>query len=318
MLTTAAPAALTMPKIPVSETVPAKPRFTDPVTKRFMPMNPIGGPSAPTPGTDQAREGVTMLKDPKLSILPAFIDGKRYKDMSKQPLTGDCKDGARLDEEIWVPHVAQGALGDCWFMGTLASMALAKDSKYHPGIRRIDDEHVAVKFGDRLYGVTDDLPMNTRKEKFLYGRINKPHFQATWPAYYEKAAAALVGGYKKLDGGWPREAFGIILGQEPREVALPQSISKYINAAVEAGLPVAVTTKSSQTEQMDDAKLHSNHTYAVRTVKLGTADGQSETKIKLWNPWGDSHPRYISAQEFVDLCDTVTTPNEWFGWGGRG
>jgi hypothetical protein len=307
---------LNMPALPDAPASPAAPTSRLAATKeqpRFRPANPLG-PSAPA--VDQATQGVTMLEDPKLSFWPSFLSGKKYRDVDQLPLTGERECGT-LDDEIWVPHVRQGALGDCWFMGTLAAMALAKDPQYHPGIRRIDDEHVAVKFGDRQFGVEDDLPFN-RKGKLLYARQNTPHFEATWPVYYEKAAASLLGGYDALEGGWPAEAFELLLGTRPTEVRKPADVIGYLDAALDAGLPVAVTTRSEQTELMDDVKLHSNHTYAVRKVFTGGGDGSASgtVGVKLWNPWGDEHPKILTPEQFEALCDTVTTPKEGFGWNG--
>jgi hypothetical protein len=306
---------LTMPALPT--TAPAAPAapsvFAETkVAPRFRPINP-SGPSGP--GTEQAAQGVTMLKDPKLSFWPSFLSGKKYQDVDQLPLTGERACGT-LDDEIWVPHVRQGALGDCWFMGTLAAMALASDATYHPGIRRIDDEHVAVRFGDREFGIEDDLPFN-RNGKMLYARPNAPHFEATWPVYYEKAAASIVGGYDKLEGGWPSEAFELLLGEAPTHVRAPNDKVGYVKAALDAGLPVAVTTPSSQSELMDDVKIHSNHTYAVRKVlQLNEAGEPERVGIKLWNPWGGEHPRVLSPEEFEAVVDSVTTPEEAFGWNG--
>ncbi len=307
---------LTMPSLPTAPTETVATRFRETkLVPRFRPANPLGGSDAPAPGTDQARQGVTMLEDPKLGFWPSFITGKHYRDVDELPLTGRTECGV-LDDEVWVPHVRQGALGDCWFMGTLASMALAGDSKYHPGIRRIDDEHVALRFGDREFGVEDDLPYN-RDGKLLYARQNGPHFAATWPVYYEKAAASLMGGYKALAGGWPSQAFELLLGEAPRHVRPPADIVGYVSKALDAGLPVAVTTRSSQSELMDDVKLHSNHTYAVRKVLERTgADGEARVGVKLWNPWGGEHPTVLTPEQFEAVLDSVTTPDEAFGWHG--
>ncbi len=300
---------LTMPALPVSTTAASSPLVATSVAPRFRPINPSG------PGTEQAAQGVTMLKDPKLGFWPPFLTGKHYRDVDELPLTGKREPG-RLDDEIWVPHVRQGALGDCWFMGTLASMALAGDAQYHPGIRRIDDEHVAVRFGDREFGIEDDLPFN-RKGKMLYARQNAPHFEATWPIYYEKAAASILGGYDKLDGGWPSEAFELLLGTKPTEIAKPSNVISYVEGALASGLPVAVTTRSSQSELMDEVKIHSNHTYAVRKIITRDDDGEApRIGIKLWNPWGGEHPRVLSPEEFEAVLDSVTTPKEAFGWHG--
>lgn len=304
---------LNMPALPpVSRSAATSPFVATKESPRFRPINP-SGPSGPA--TEQAAQGVTMLKDPKLGFWPSFVTGKRYRDVDELPLTGTRECGT-LDDEIWVPHVRQGALGDCWFMGTLASMALAGDSQYHPGIRRIDDEHVAVRFGDREFGIEDDLPFN-RNGKMLYARQNGPHFDATWPVYYEKAAASLLGGYGKLEGGWPSEAFELLLGEAPAHVRAPADKVGYVRAALDAGLPVAVTTPSSQSELMDEVKIHSNHTYAVRKVLQLNEVGEPErVGIKLWNPWGAEHPRVLSVEEFEAVLDSVTTPKEAFGWNG--
>lgn len=300
---------LTMPTLPVATSEVPSPFVATKTSPRFRPINPSG------PGAEQAAQGVTMLEDPKLGFWPTFISGKRYKDVDELPLTGERECGT-LDDEIWVPHVRQGALGDCWFMGTLAAIALAGDATYHPGIRRIDDEHVALRFGTREFGVEDDLPFN-RAGKMLYARPNAPHFDATWPVYYEKAAASLLGGYRNLNGGWPAEAFELLLGTKPTAVGMPSNVVTYMADALEAGLPVAVTTGSEQTGLMDDVKIHSNHTYAVRRIiTRGDAGEAPQVGIKLWNPWGGEHPILLTPEQFVEVCDSVTTPKEVFGWNG--
>lgn len=303
---------LTMPPLPA--TAPANAAAADGPSGSFE-STPVGAPStSQRRGIDQAVQGVTMLQDPDLGFWPSFLSGKRYQDLDL-PLNGKTEPG-RLDTGIWVPHVRQGALGDCWFMGTLASLALAKDPKWHPAIRRIDEDNVALKFGDREVGVSDQLPVK-RDGKLLFARQNTPHFTATWPVYYEKAAAAIRGSYGALDGGWPSEAFEMLLGTAPKDVATPADILGYIGTAFDAGLPVAVTTRPDQTELMDSVKLHSNHTYAVRKMVTITRDGTPEVGVKLWNPWGGEHPIALTQQQFEALADSVTTPEESFGWSNR-
>ncbi len=303
-------AALNMPALPAANVVEEpNPFIATKVDPKFRPAGDVA-----ETGASQAAQGVTMLKDPKLSFWPPFLSGKRYKDVDELPLTGNPES---FDKDYWVPHVRQGALGDCWFMGTLAAMALAKDPQYHPAIRRIDDEHVALRFGSREVGIGDDLPFR-RDGKLLYARQNAPHFEATWPIYYEKAAASLMGGYKALDGGWPEDAFELLLGTDVKDVQVPRNVVDYIGTALDAGLPVAVTTRSTQTDLMTDVKLHSNHTYAVRKVlTLNEVGEPTRLGIKLWNPWGDEHPRILSPEQFSALCDSVTTAKETFGWGSR-
>lgn len=302
---------LNMPTLPSANVVEETNPFA---STRIEPRYRPTGDGAGEAGASQAAQGVTMLADPKLSFWPPFLSGKRYKDVDELPLTGNPES---FDKDIWVPHVRQGALGDCWFMGTLAAMALATDPQYQPAIRRIDDEHVALKFGNREVGIGDDLPFR-RDGKLLYARQNQPHFEATWPIYYEKAAAAIAGGYGALNGGWPSEAFELLLGTAPRNVRTPGKVVDYIGDALEAGLPVTVTTRSSQTDLMTDVNLHSNHTYAVRKVlTLNEAGEPEKLGIKLWNPWGHEHPNVLSPEQLQALCDSVTTPKETFGWGSR-
>lgn len=302
---------LTMPAL-----TPSSARAETPAARQPRAATLLASPAAATGrrGVDQALEGVTMLRDPDLSFWPSFLSGKRWED-GTLPLSGRDEPG-RLDNGVWVPHVRQGALGDCWFMGTLAAMALAKDPKWHPAIRRIDDETVALKFGDREVGLSDDLP--TRRDgKLAYARPNGPRFEATWPVYYEKAAAAMRGSYRALDGGWPSEAFEMMFGTAPKRIDRPSDIIAYMDRAVEEGLPVAVTTRPNQTALMDEVNLKSNHTYAVRKiVTTGPRDG-SAVYVKLWNPWGTEHPQVLTPQQFEQLTDSVTTPVEEFRWNSR-
>lgn len=273
----------------------------------------LGIASSSDAGAEQALDGVTMLQDPDLSFWPSFLAGRRYEDV-ELPLTGRTEPGA-FDKGIWVPHIRQGALGDCWYMGALASLALAKDPKYHPAIRRIDEDTVALKFGDREVGISDMLPIR-RDGKLAFGRQNAPHFNATWPAYYEKAAAAIRGSYGALDGGWPSEAFEMILGTAPRQVDRPADIVGYVGASLEAGLPVAITTRPDQSELMDEVGIASNHTYAVRKMVTISRTGEPVVAVKLWNPWGAEHPRALTAEQLEAVADSVTTPEETFGWNG--
>lgn len=302
-----------------------------PVTATTLPGKPGAGaaraaaaaaPAAPKgdgpkpQGVGDATEAVRMLEDPRLSLLPSFLTGVKYKEHDDLPIEGTVKEG-RLDKPVWLPHVRQGKLGDCWYMGTQAAIALAEGERFKLGVRRLDEDHVAVRFGGGEVGLKDTLP--TRRDgKLAYARANTPHFSATWPVWYEKAAAAERGSYKSLEGGWPREAFELILGSAPKRIDQPGDLFQYMHEARGAGQPVAVTTRSSQSALMEQVGIYANHTYAVRKMIVRPGNGKDAdiVGVKLWNPWGGEHPKVLSYEQFQSVADSITTADEFFHWGG--
>lgn len=111
-------------------------------------------------------------------------------------------------ETLLSNDVQQGALGDCWVLSSMSSVAghygLVEMRKR---IKEVGVDIYAVKlFSDgalKTIVVDGSFPYDSRRKRFLYGHSES---DTKWVSVFEKAVAELAGGYDKLDGGDPKDA----------------------------------------------------------------------------------------------------------------
>jgi hypothetical protein len=199
--------------------------------------------------------------------------------------------------------VNQGHLGDCWFVATLAEVALQNPAAIESMITNNGNGTYGVRFfvdGTPEYvTVNDDLPTastplwaNGSSLEFANGANGEP----SWAELVEKAFAQLnaepnavhgelglaINAYEGIAGGWPQDALAEITDQDSITFHARQLVSNAatIGAAFESGEEVELSTGTLPKGFHGDLVQH--HVFEVIGYSAGT-----ET-FTLHNPWGSA------------------------------
>jgi len=193
--------------------------------------------------------------------------------------------------------VEQGAIGDCYFLAGLSSVAKARPEVLKDGITDNGDGTYGVRLYDangkaRTVTVDDEL---YRKEgggpRYARGTDRKE----LWPALYEKAYAKMRGSYETIgNGGQARRAMEAITGKTSDRVhnqkLTADALWDRVNGALDGNKPIATDTYGSG-KKYDNNGVVSGHAYSV----LGTQTDGDDRYVVLRNPWGSgeySNPAY--------------------------
>lgn len=190
----------------------------------------------------------------------------------------------------------QGALGNCYLVSGLASLAQVQPEVIQNAIKDNGDGTFTVKFHkDSFLGlfprghdpieVTVDGDMPTRDGKnplYTHGRDKSE----LWPMLIEKAYAKLDGGYQRVGvGGAPTTIWQALTGKRgqltPNVVENSNSLWRKISTALDEKRPVAATTTAGNP---GDSGLAKGHVYSV----LGVSEKDGQRLVTVRNPWGNT------------------------------
>ncbi len=225
------------------------------------------------------------------------------------------------DEHAVDPNdVAQGALGDCYLMAGMLSVARANPEAI---------QDLIVDNGDGTFDVTlyirssryasPEAVVTTVDARLASKAAGQPIYAKTgdstadqtelWPALLEKAVAQQKGSYDKISGGnIAKDGFQfhgateLFTGQAEgyhRTSSMDEDDALlYIAIALDEGKPVTCDSHdmSSDAELAKEAtakNVYGNHAYAPESVDL---DGRT---INLTNPWGSSHVSALPVADFM-------------------
>ena len=187
----------------------------------------------------------------------------------------------------WGPDeddINQRALGDCWFMATLSSVALQDAERLRSHVTDLGDGTFAVMYFQngvrQYYRVDNDLPVNPDdNQRFAYAGSGAEG--AIWVPIMEKAYAIHRGGtYAHIDGGWSSQAFSDLGIDNQQHFWGAANIAATMKAALDAGHAVTAST----TWTIDGWQLGENwvpsHVYTVVGIDLDAGT------ITVRNPWG--------------------------------
>jgi hypothetical protein len=200
----------------------------------------------------------------------------------------------------------QGAVGDCYFMAALASVAFTHPTKIHACSG--DGPHPITFYTGLLgaaktYSVTEKIPVRSSNQIILYAKSTDSG--EMWPAIYEKAYAQYRAGtssdkpnYSKLSGGSGTKALRHITGwgsdswscssrsgSDLYELVRANSVggkTKWPMVADTYGVDESIPTGG----QYDDAGIVANHVYSV----FGWMYKDAQKYIVLRNPWAQGEP----------------------------
>jgi hypothetical protein len=292
---------------------------TSGIAQTLQPMSAGKTESAGTPNGAGTTKSNPPLLDDKGEMMYSSVlkkDGKIYK--NGPPFIGTPS----------ASDVSQGAVGDCYFLASLAALA-----KTHPELVKNmisgpdKDGYYEVTFytskrgsflwwdtgGDKTtVRIKGDLPVYKSNGEPAYAKYGptKGDDVSTWVALIEKAWAQHKGGYSKIDGGYAGDAQEALTGW-PSESFEPSGLSKedgikQLREAQKNGWPIVADILNKQ-PGMDKLNLVSGHSYTVLDVR---EDGS----VLLRNPWGFKHPgtandgdppTYISYEDFQKYYNRV-------------
>ncbi|XP_063775090.1 calpain-8-like [Pseudophryne corroboree] len=191
--------------------------------------------------------------------------------------------------------VRQGALGDCWFLCSIASLTLNEDCLYRvvPKDQSFDTNYAGIfhfkfwQYGEWVDVIVDDrLP--TKKGKLMF--VKSTTANEFWSALLEKAYAKLNGSYEALKGGYPIEAlvdFTGGIGEVYESEKAPKNLFQIIQKALKARFLVGCCTRSEGAgEIVMNTNVVKNHAYTLTGAEEVTYRGNRVQIIRVRNPWG--------------------------------
>ena len=236
----------------------------------FLYPYALSGPSA---SSARANTLASSLPDPLLT------DSRlRYQSFSDRPLFSSA--GPAADD------VAQGALGDCYYLATLSSIAKTDPNRIRQSIVNLGDDTYAVQFerGDSavFIRVDADLPVWPGGSR-AYADLGAQ--QSLWVALLEKAYAFFRysdGNYASLSGGWMTEAYSALgaSSTSTSRVSSAQALLQYVHGQLAAGRSVTYGVLNAPA----GAPVVGRHAYSVDRVNLDASG--NPISLRLRNPWG--------------------------------
>jgi hypothetical protein len=232
--------------------------------------------------------------DPKLA---AGATG--YRNFAGNPLFAD--NGPTSDD------VAQGYLGDCYFLATLSSIASVDPTVIRERIVDLGDGTYAVQLkkngAETFVRVDADLAVN--RSSLAYADLGAQN--STWVALMEKAFAMVrttAQSYAGIEAGWMSEACSY-MGVTSASIYTAASASNLLNTlAGQLAAGKAVTYATTTLD--DDAILVGNHAYEVVAA--------TGTSVTLRNPWAIDG--YTTRDGLNDGYVTITATEAYAYFGG--
>ena len=230
-----------------------QPYSSNPADPRYVPLQP---------GGQELTDPLALYAYADLSALPLFDDGPQYND------------------------IAQGLLGDCYYLASLAALAQADPQRIEQLIAPLGDGTYAVRLYRRHQEVylrlDGDLP---RYNQYYLSYAQPSPTGEIWVALLEKAYAFFRYGensYESIEGGWMNDVLPE-LTDEPVSMRLTRNTTssalfEYIESALAAGQPVTAGSYYAA-----GGPVIGGHAYMIQSAEQ-TADG---CYVTLYNPWGE-------------------------------
>lgn len=214
--------------------------------------------------------------------------------------------------------VAQGSLGDCYWMAGMAAVARANPEAIQKLIKDNGDGtfDVTLYVRQSAYGkptpvtktVDAQLPTKTGSDQ-LYAKAADKGDNATelWPALLEKTLAQHKGSYETIQGESIAKDFqfhgstelltGKAEGYKAVSSLADDDVLLELAAALEAKKPVTVDSTNMEgnedlSKEANAVNVYGNHAYAVEKVDL------DKGTITLQNPWGSHHVQELPIASF--------------------
>jgi hypothetical protein len=238
---------------------------------------------------------VPLTGEPRLTADDTKKGGVRYAAQSGSLAVG----GIGADDPL------QGAVGDCYFVSSLAAVANTHPELLERAVRTNRDGTYTVTLWERTQPgkpatpvqVTIDGNFPTRGGQLEYVAAREK--KELWPLVFEKAYAAWKGGYGDIEGGMGANALMALTGATPsffpvaNDMAPAEVFAKLEAACAGGGCVVA----DSKPFGSDVQGIIEDHTYTV----LGVVEQNGQQLVKLRNPWGQREPGHDGKDDGVFL-----------------
>ena len=207
----------------------------------------------------------------------------------------------RLFSSISPDDIAQGALGDCWLLAGLATLAERPHLVQNCFLTRSFSPR--GKYTLRLYDskakrfrnvtIDDHIPIDDAGEP----RFSKIKGNEMYPLLIEKAFAKMRGGYKKLDGGYTLDAMQTITGfsggfftAKDLKGADPHFFTK-LRRLFDSGCILSCGSKGKDEtlergRESVQGSIVGGHAYSILGMYEPLLTGEKVQLLKLRNPWG--------------------------------
>ena len=235
-----------------------------------------------------------------VDLLPANPPPDPYDTQTAGPKDGTLYVKGGTDAgNIDFDDVRQGGLGDCYLLASLAAVANQNPNLIRNAITENRNAQGEVEsYTVRLYtrderGHLQPQDIKVDAKEFSQSAAQSGDTSATgqeelWVKIVEKAYAQAKGSYGNIGhGGWPEDATEALTGVNADSHGTADRTFADLQADLAAHKPVTVWTAPGQSE----AGLVGNHAYAV----VGTKIENGQEMVKLYNPWGGSHPGQVDA-----------------------
>ena len=203
----------------------------------------------------------------------------------------------------------QGTLGDCWFVSSIASLALqhslVKNVIPHPDQQELNGKNYCGvllfrfhRFGKWIEVVVDDY-LPTINNTLVLGRSNASHPNEFWASLVEKAYAKLDGSYEGIDEGSPADALSDLTGgmcerifftEVGRSRSERQTIYRQLKTALSRGAVVDLGV-FKLAKKYESKGIYGGHAYSVLRCfdipqDVTIPEKYMRELVKVRNPWG--------------------------------
>jgi len=197
-------------------------------------------------------------------------------------------DEIKVFDSIDVNDIAQGILGNCYFLASLSGLA-EEPQRVKPIIQK-SEINKNGKYGVRFYvrGVPTVITVDDRFPCFNYSPyeplFSKPKGKELWAILIEKAWAKLFKSYSNIEAGTVEEALGHLTGAPSFSFKTDKHSDEEIWTRIkQADLKKYIIGASSRGDVQRSTGIVGNHAYTVVSVH----EVQGYKLLKLRNPWGN-------------------------------
>ena len=222
------------------------------------------------------------------------------------------RSGSTDGYDIHPNDIAQGRLGNCYFLAALSAVAQSNPE----AIRNLIKDNGDGSYDVTLYAKDEKLAFQptiiTVKPQFPVNGIGEPVYAGKgdnelWVMIMEKAYAKLIGNYDEIVSGKAENGLEAILGTETTEYYF-QKYSKekiiwIIIESLKGNLPITASSSGKGEEPITIAPetiVYGGHAYSI--VEINT----DKKTILLRNPWGKSH-LLLTFGEFFTYFFRITS-----------